>query len=117
MFNQRVPSDIVKAVFHYLGKCEFSANMPKIHKAFYEIYKRSEFSKLFNDMVFDTSKVFLYSPTIRYALDRLQKSDLLLCNMLSDSYEVPDVLAKSPDIKELFSEAERNLLQKSSQIF
>src|SRR3989337_2903343 len=113
MFRQRVPSDVVKAVFYYLGAgVRFSANIPKIHQSFYTICKDDNFKSICGDFVFDTSKVFAFSPTIGYALDRLQKADLLACrNPGLDEYEVTDELGKQrEEIESLFDEKERKLL-------
>ena len=121
MFKERVPSDVVKAVFHYLGAGErFPAKIPKIHEAFFRLCQREEFSGLCSEFVFDTSKIFPYSPTIRYALDRLQKADLLACrNPALDEYEVSKALANAEaDVVELFpSERERTLLKEAATLF
>src|SRR3989338_5396477 len=120
MFSYRVPSDIVKAIFHYLGAgATFSSDTNKINEAFYKISQSDNLSNLFNDFVFDTSKVFPYCPTIRFALDRLQKSDLLLLRNLDlNKYEVPKALANESDIEKLFPDkAERMLLRKASREF
>lgn len=117
----RVPSDTVKAVFHYIGKGKrFSANIPKIHESFYDICQKEEFKPICGDFVFDTSRTYPYSETIRYALDRLQKADLLACiNPSLDEYEVTESLADDePIIKELFSnEKDIELLQKAAKKF
>ena len=120
MFKQRVPSDVVKGVFYYLGSgTRFSANIPRIHRSFHSICEKEDFKSICRDFVFDTSKVFPFSPTIGYALDRLQKADLLACrNPGLDEYEVTEALGKQRDeIELLFNESERALLLKAATIF
>jgi hypothetical protein len=120
MVSKRVPSDVVKAIFHYLGAgARFSANIPKIHESFYSICRMQDFEVLCREFIFDTSRVFPYCPTIGYALDRLQKADLLSCrNPGLDEYEVSDVLAgKEAGIEALFSEGEQFLLEKAARVF
>ena len=120
MFRQRVPSDVVKAVFYYLGQgMRFSANIPKIHQGFYTICGDANFKSICSDFVFDTSKVFPFSPTIGYALDRLQKADLLACrNPGLDEYEVTEELGRQhEEIESLFDEKERILLEEGAKIF
>jgi hypothetical protein len=122
MPEKRVPSDVIKAIFHYLGsKQRFPADVPKIHEIFYRICQESEFSPLCSDFIFDTSRSFPYSATIRYALDRLQKANLLACiNPGLDEFEVSEELGRTnpdSDIERLFNEKEKRLLRKASGIF
>jgi hypothetical protein len=119
MFQERVPSDVVKAVFHYLGEnTRFSANVPKIHETFFNISQNSDFKGLCRDFVFDTSMVFPYCATIGYALDRLQKADLLACrNPGLDEYEVSKSLADEKEVEELFDDNERDLLKRAADMF
>ena len=120
MERQRVPSDVVKAVFHYLGPGErFPANIPKIHKGFYAICTNDDFKGLCSDFVFDTSRIFPFCSTIGYALDRLQKADLLACrNPGLNEYEVTKELSEQKDeIESLFSDKERNLLKAAAEVF
>lgn len=119
MVKQRVPSDFVKAVFHYLGAGKrFSADVPKIHESFFHICQSKDFEALCSDFVFDTSKVFPYCPTIGYALDRLQKADLLACrNPGLDEYEVSKRLGEEKDIEQLFNNGEQLLLKQASAMF
>ena len=115
----RVPSDTVRAVFHYLGKGKrFPADVPKIHESFYDICQTKGFESICGDFVFDTSGTYPYSKTIRYALDRLGISGLLAYINL-DEYEVTESLADNEtDIKELFpNEEDIELLKKAAGKF
>lgn len=116
----RVPSDVIKAILHYMGAHKrFPANVPKIHNAFYELSQEKEFLGLFADFVYDTSGMFPYSPTIRYALDRLQKSNLLACiNPGLDEFEISESLSKwELDASGLFNDDETKLLKKVAEKF
>ncbi len=117
--NLRVPSDTVKAVFHYLGKGKrFSADIPKIHESFYDICQIEEFKPICGDFVFDTLSSYPYSKTIRYALNRLGMSGLLVYINL-DEYEVTESLAgNESEIKALFpNENDIELLKKAAEKF
>jgi len=119
MKRVKVLSDYVKATFHYLGRTRFPADVPRIHKAFHAISQKPEFSLLFGNFVFDTSKAYPHCPTIRYALDRLQKANLLSCiNPGLDEFEVSKALAdQKQDIDVLFSEQERQALKGVAEEF
>ena len=122
MKSKKVPSDVIKATFHFLGSEErFPADIPKIHTVFFKISQKDEFRELFKNFIFDTSKAFPYSFTIRLALDRLQKSNLLSCiNPSLDEFEVSKNLGSEEsdsDIKKLFSDDEISLLQKVAEEF
>lgn len=124
MTELRVPSDVVKTVFHFLGEGKdtlfrFPADVPRIHEAFFQISKQEKFKRLFRDFIFDTSQSFPYCPTIRFALDRLQKANLLSCiNPSLDMYEISQVLAKL-DMKQasLFEEEELIKLREAAEEF
>lgn len=125
MKETRVPSDIVKAIFHYLGAhdgsshCRFPANVSRIHEIFYELSENGKFKILFEDFIFDTSRMFPYSLTIRYALDRLQKSNLLECiNPGLDEFAISKALANW-DLEEtkLFNSEEIDLLKEVAKEF
>lgn len=120
MRQDSVPSDVIKAVFHYLGKSyRFPANVPKIHEAFYALSQESALSKLFEEYVFDTSKMYPYSLTVSDALDRLQKSSLLACiNPGLDNFEVSETLANWPvEDTGLFESSELELIKKAADKF
>lgn len=116
MREVRVPSDTIKAIFRYLGRKRFSADIPRIHRAFYSLSRKSKFSNLFRDFIFDDSRSLPYSPTVRYALDRLQKSNLLSCiNPGLDDFEVSEILIDwDIEESELFSAVEIKLLEEAA---
>lgn len=120
MGKERVPSDVVKAIFHFLNPhFRFPADVPKIHEAFYKLAEEEEFSKIFKDFIFDTSKMYPYCVTIRYALDRLQKSDLLACiNPGLDEFEISEKLV-ALDLEKfgLFDGQEIEILKSAAQKF
>ena len=122
MKEERVTSDVIKAVFHYVSEqthFRFPANVPKIHSAFYKLSQKKDLSALFENFVFDNSKMFPYCETISYALDRLQKANLLLCiNPSLDEFEISDALSKW-NIEEttLFNEQEIELLKHTAKEF
>lgn len=116
----RVPSDVVKAIFHFLGPhFRFPADVPIIHEVFYKLAEKTEFFEIFKDFIFDTSKMYPYCTTIRYALDRLQKSDLLACiNPGLDEFEISENLASlSLEKSALFDEEEIKTLKDAAQEF
>ena len=119
MVKLRVPSDVVEATLHYVEKKRFPADVPKIHKVFHIISKDTEISDLFSDFTFDTTKSYPHCQTIRFALDRLQKSNLLACiNPRLDEFEITDKLGKANrDVEELFDEPEKQLLKKAAGLF
>lgn len=119
MVKMRVPSDVVEATLHYVEKKRFPADVPKIHKVFHLISQDPEVSLLFSDFTFDTKKSYPYCQTIRYALDRLQKSNLLACiNPGLDEFEITDKLGKSNlDVEVLFDELEIPLLKRAAEMF
>ena len=122
MKEERVPSDVIKAIFHFLGEeshFRFPANIPKIHSTFYELSQGKDLSTLFEDFVFDTSKIFPYCETVSYALDRLQKSNLLACiNPSLNEFEISKALSGwNIEITELFNENEIDLLKKAANKF
>ena len=115
----RVPSDVVKGVFHYLGKSyRFPADLPKINRVFNELSKKMEYSKLLEEFVFDETRSYPYCETISFALDRLQLSSLLACiNPSLDQYEISEKLASDKKIEGLFSTNERTLLEDIASSF
>jgi len=115
----RVPSDTVKAVFHYLGeKNRFPADIPKIHQFFYKISLIKEYRSLFSGFTFDPAKSYPHSTTISFALDRLQKSKLLSCiNPSLDQFEVTTNLALDTETEDSFNEKERQKLQRCAKLF
>lgn len=117
--TSRVPSDVVKAVFHYLGEEErFPADIPKIHSFFYKLSKRKGYRTLLSDFVFDPTKSFPYSLTVTFALERLQKSKLLSCiNPGLDQFMVTKKLASKSDVDTLFDPNERKRLQDCAKLF
>lgn len=119
MMKLRVPSDVVEATLHYVAKKRFPADVPNIHKVFHLISKDTEISNLFSDFTFDTTKSYPHCQTIRFALDRLQKSNLLACiNPGLDEFEITDKLGKANrDVEELFDEPEKQLLKKAAVLF
>ena len=122
MKEERVPSDVIKAIFHFLGEeshFRFPANIPRIHSAFYELSQERDLSTLFEDFVFDTSKIFPYCETVSYALDRLQKSSLLACiNPSLNEFEISNALSRwNIEKTELFNENEKDLLKKAAKKF
>mgnify|MGYP001560210954 CR=1 FL=1 len=122
MKEERVPSDVVKAIFHFLGEeahFRFPANIPKIHSAFYELSQERDLSTLFEEFVFDTSKIFPYCETVSYALNRLQKSNLLACiNPSLNEFEISKALSGwNIEKTELFNENEISLLKKAANKF
>lgn len=122
MKEDRVPSDVAKAIFHFLGEeahFRFPANIPKIHSAFYELSQESDLSTLFEDFVFDTSKIFPYCETVSYALNRLQKSNLLACiNPGLNEFEISNALSNwDVEKTELFNKNEIDLLKKAAKRF
>ena len=74
---------------------------------------------MFEDFVFDTSKIFPYCETVSYALDRLQKSNLLACiNPSLNEFEISKALSGwNIEITELFNENEIDLLKKAANKF
>lgn len=117
--EERIPSDVIKAIFHFIGERErFPANIPKIHKAFYELSQDSELSNLFKDFIFDTSRIYPHSELVESALDRLQKVNLLACiNPGLDEFEISKRLALQKDIESLFSSEEQEKLKKGAKKF
>jgi hypothetical protein len=116
----RVPSDVVKGVFHFLGKkTEFVADVPKIHSTFFEIKESvPEVRDMMRKFVFENSRNYQYSETVTIALDRLQKSNLLHCsNPRLDNFEVADALVEDPNIEGLFNDEEINALRAGAAFF
>ncbi len=117
---ERVPTDVIKGIFHFLGKeYEFEADIQKIHEVFFEMYKDIDGVKeLMKDFVFDESQSFPYSQKISLSLDRLQKSNLLHClNPKLDKFKVSESLALEKSIKDLFNEEELSFLKKGAEYF
>lgn len=112
----RVPSDVIKFILCYLGSgTRFTADMLKIHSAFYALSQDASLAVLFKEFVFDESRVYPYTQTVRYAFDRLQKSDLLVMIGL-EQFEVSKTLAKvNPRL--LFNKDEIVLLKRASEKF
>lgn len=122
MKEERVPSDVIRAIFHFLDEephFRFPANIPKIHSAFYELSEERDLSTLFEDFVFDTSKIFPYCETVDYTLDILQKSNLLACiNPGLDEFEISNALSQwNIEETELFNEKDIDLLKKAAKKF
>jgi hypothetical protein len=115
----RVPSDVVKGVFHFLGNVEFEADIPKIHSVFFLMNKEvAGIQKLMDQFIFDESKPFPYSKTISIALDRLQKSNLLHClNPRLDRFQISERLASEKLIEELFDVEEIKALESGADYF
>lgn len=123
MKEDRVPSDVIKAIFHFLGVQEehfrFPAKVPQVHFAFYELAQESDISILFDDFIFDTSKMFPYCETVNYALDRLQKANLLECiNPGLDEYQISEKLSDwGIEETKLFDSNEIVLIKKAAEEF
>lgn len=124
MKETRVPSDTVKAIFHYLGEypsgtIRFPANVSRLHEVFYDLSQNGKFERLFEDFIFDTSRMFPYSLTIRYALDRLQKSNLLECiNPGLDEFAISEALVNwDLEKTKLFDSKEIVLLKEAAKEF
>jgi hypothetical protein len=115
----RVPSDVIKGIFHFIGDDEFDADIPKIHSVFYNMGNEVNGIKiLMNQFIFDVSKPFPYSKTISIALDRLQKSNLLHClNPRLDKFKVSDKLASEKSIETLFDPKEVEVLRSGAHYF
>lgn len=115
---RRVPSDAVKAIFHFIGNRRFPADSPNIHRAFYRMAQQPALALILNDFVFDQSRAYPYSSTVAFALDRLQKSNLLECiNPGLDMFQVSEMLATETKIEELFTDAERGALREGAAFF
>ncbi|MBU0993831.1 MAG: hypothetical protein KJ737_15155 [Proteobacteria bacterium] len=117
---QRVPSDVVKVIFHFLGSdAEFEADIPKIHRVFFNMSKNIEgLDSLMKQFVFDESKPFPCSNTVSRAIDRLQKSNLLHCmNPRLDKFKVSTNLSLETEIKDLFTRDELETLKKGAAYF
>lgn len=116
---RRVPSDVVKCVFHFLGSSKFEADVSKIHKVFFKMFTEiDELYLLTQDIIFEDSNPFPYSETISYALDRLQKSNLLHCgNPRLDQFEISHKLAEQSSVEELFEEQELRAIKQGADFF
>lgn len=116
MKETRVPSDTIKFVLSNLGKGErFLGNMRKINTIFYELSQEDVFESLFEEFVFDTSKIYPYSEEVYIAFDRLQKSNLLVI-INNEEYEITESLSKT-DPSKLFTEKEMELLKEIAKKF
>ncbi|MFZ5341077.1 MAG: hypothetical protein ACOZBL_00435, partial [Patescibacteria group bacterium] len=116
---ERVPSDIVKGIFHFLGKdAEFEADIPKIHTVFFNMTKNIDgISELMSQFIFDESKPYPYSNTVSLAIDRLQKSNLLHCmNPRLDRFKISKKLSED-GTENLFEQKEINILIKGANYF
>lgn len=112
----KVPSDVVKFILCFLGAgARFVADKVKINSAIYALSQDPEFNPLFKDFAFDTSRVYPHTDVVSFALDRLQKSDLLV--MIDwEKFEVSKALSQS-DPSSLFSESEIALLKQAAEKF
>ena len=115
----RVPSDVVKCLFHFLGPEKFDADIPKIHQVFFEILNQpSTIPSIKEDIIFEDSKPYQYSETITFALDRLQKSNLLHCNNPRlDQFEISEKLSELRSIEKLFDESEIDIIKRGAEQF
>ncbi len=117
----KVTSDVIKALFHYIGHGDdkrFPADVPKIQKTFYNLSITPSISEVFKGFIFDKSKSYPRSKTVSFALDRLQLSDLLACrNPELDQFEISKSLAEDTKIEGLFTSKENKLLKKGAEMF
>lgn len=116
-----VPSDLIVAIFYYLGpEFRFSSNLLKINNAFYNLAQERRFKPIFNEIIFDTSKGYPYTETIQYAINRMEKADLLNCTgPYLDKYHVSSKYFESHEssIENIFLHKEKNLLKKAAAKF
>ncbi len=123
MNEYRVPSDVIKAIFHYLGESDnsfrFSAKASDLHNLFYQLAEEEKLATLFSDFIFDTSKMYPYCETISYALDRLQKANFLeSINPRLNEFQISITLSNwKIEETELFDEREIGLLKEAANKF
>ncbi len=115
----RVPSDIIKCVFHFLGSgTRFKAQHPEFHKFFYKMSQLAEYESLMSCMTFDASQSYPFCSVVDFALDRLQLSNLLVSlNPNMDWFEASERLASDIHELELFSDEETRQIKEMAELF
>lgn len=119
MFNEKkVATDVIKFIFAYLGAgFRFQIDLIPLHNAFYQIFQNPIYQNFFteNNIKFQNCGGLIFSNVITQALDRLQKSNLLLIIDLQQ-FEISQRLAES-DPGFIFSKQEIFSLKQASNEF
>ena len=112
-----VPSDIIIVIFSLLEKGKtIPADKNFLYGKFFELSK--EFPNLFEDFIFDESKVYPLCEAVDDAIDRIIGYRMAEWKLLECNYTLLPYLAeKGKELMELFSVAGKDQLSKVAQKF
>lgn len=112
-----VPSDIVIVIFSLLEKGKtIPADKNFLYGKFFELSKK--FPNLFEDFIFDESKVYPRCETVDDAIDRITGYRMAEWRTLECNYTpLPYLAEKGKELMELFSAAGRDQLSKAAEEF
>lgn len=117
--EQTVPSDIVIIIFSLLGKGKkVPANNNFLYKKFFELAQDSDFRLLFQDFVFNSSKIYPYCESVEIAVGRITKFGLVEWETPESDYNIlPALVSKGKQLMKLFSAADKIKLNKAAGKF
>ena len=111
-------SDVVVVILSLLGEGKtFPLDRNLLYEKFYELAQM--FPSLFQDYVFDTSKIYPYCEIVNIAVDRIIGGWKMVewKNGDSDCVILPNLVKRGREAMVLFSAADRDQLSKAAEKF
>lgn len=112
-----IPSSVVVVILSLLGERKtFSSDKNFLYERFFELSKN--FPELFQDFIFDESKIYPKCETIDFAIDRITRFGMVEWKNMGDNYIIlPAMIKRGKELMECFSAAERIQLSKAAEKF
>lgn len=112
-----MPSSVVVVILSLLGERKtFSSDKNYLYKRFFELSKN--FPALFQDFIFDESKIYPKCETVDFAIDRVTGFGMVEWKNMGDDYIIlPAMIKRGKELLEAFSAAERIQLSNAAEKF
>ena len=112
-----LPSGVVVVILSLLGEGKtFSSDKNFLYEKFFDLSKT--FPSLFQDFIFDESKIYPKCEIIDFAIDKITGFDMVEWKNLGDDYIIlPAMIKRGKELMAGFSAAERIQLSAATEKF
>lgn len=112
-----IPSSVIVVILSLLGEGKtFSSDKNFLYEIFFELSKN--FPALFQDFIFDESKIYPKCEVIDSAIDRITGFGMVEWKNMKDDYIIlPAMIKRGKELMEAFNVAERIQLSDAAEKF